>query len=79
MSAIAWIVEKWDWIIYRCAHHSIRRMCKKNQGFAYLFELWIREWRSQHPISKELESATEHFFESLRDYESTETQKEPLQ
>lgn len=65
-----WIVEKWDWIIYRLAYHSMRRMCKRNQGFAYLFELWIREWRAQHPIPKELEYATEQFFESMRDYKS---------
>jgi hypothetical protein len=66
----AWLLEKWDWMVYRFAHHSIRRMCERNQGFAYLIELWIREWRSQHPIPKELEAATEHFFESMRDHKS---------
>lgn len=57
-------IEKWDWMIYRLAHKSIRRMCERNGGFAYLFELWIRQWRKEHPIPASLESATEHFFES---------------
>jgi len=57
-------IEKWDWTIYRFAHHSIRRMCERNGGFAYLFELWIRQWRKEHPIPRSIESATEHFFES---------------
>jgi hypothetical protein len=61
-----WLIEKWDLMVYRLAHHSMRRMCERNQGFAYLFELWIREWRAKNPIPKELESATEKFFESLK-------------
>jgi hypothetical protein len=39
-------------------------MCERNGGFAYLFELWIRQWRKENPIPRSLESATEHFFES---------------
>jgi len=61
-----WLIEKWDWWVYRRAYHTLQRMCKRNGGFAYLMELWLREWRKQHPISKELESATEQFFESLK-------------
>jgi hypothetical protein len=63
-----WLIEKYDMMVYRLAYHSIRRMCERNAGFAYLFELWIREWRSKHPISKQLETATENFFESMRDH-----------
>ena len=62
----AWILEKWDWMIYGFAQGSIRRMCERNQGFAYLFELWIREWRPQHPIPKQLGFSTEIVFESLK-------------
>lgn len=61
------IQDCWDWWVYRRAHHSLRRMCERQPGFAYLMELWIREWRGRHPISPELERATEAFFESLRD------------
>lgn len=60
-----WLIEKWDWWIYARAHNTLRRMCKRNGGVAYLLELWLREWRNQNPISKELESATERFYESL--------------
>lgn len=61
------IQDRWDWWVYRRASHSLRRMCERQPGFAYLMELWIREWRGRHPISLELERATEEFFESLRD------------
>jgi len=71
----AWIVEKWDWFVYRRAWHSIRRMCERNHGFAYLFELWIREWRRKHPITPELERSTELFFETQRD--AVEAQERP--
>jgi hypothetical protein len=57
----AWIIEKYDWFIYHRAYHSMRRMCERNAGFAYLFELWIRDWRSRNPISPELERSTEFF------------------
>lgn len=60
-----WIVEKWDWWIYARAHHSLRRICKRNGGFAYLLELYLKKWREENPISPELECATEIFFESL--------------
>jgi hypothetical protein len=33
-------------------------------------ELWLREWRARNPIPRDLESATEHFFESMRDKDS---------
>lgn len=63
---IDWLVEKWDWIIYRLAHRSLERMCRRNVGFAYLFALWLEEWRKENPISPELERSTEWFFESLK-------------
>lgn len=63
----SWVVTKWDWFIYRLAMHSIRRMCERNPGHAYLFELWIREWRLSHPIPPSLERSTEWFFESLKE------------
>lgn len=54
-------------MIYRFAHKSMERMCETNGGFAYLFQLWIQEWRERHPITPELERSTEVFFRSLRD------------
>jgi hypothetical protein len=68
---IGWIVNKWDWMIYRLAHHSIRRMCERDPAFAYLFELWIREWRSKHPIPDYIERSTERFFEAVRSLNQT--------
>ena len=67
---VRWIVEKWDWMIYRLATGTLRRMCERNQGFAYLFELNLRKYREEHPISKELESSTEHFFNAINDLKS---------
>ncbi len=63
---IKWIVNKWDWMVYGLAVHSIRRICERNPGLAYLFELWIRDWRLKNPISKEAELATEEFYKSKK-------------
>lgn len=60
----AWLIQHWDWFIYHRAYHSLRRMCERNGGFAYMLELWIREFRRRHPISPQLERATEEFFAS---------------
>lgn len=62
----AWILNKWDWWIYRRAFNSLRRLCESNQGFAYLFELHLRDYRAEHPIPEQLERATETFYTSLR-------------
>ena len=56
--------EKYDWFIYRIAFKSIRRMCVRSPGIAYLFELWIKEWRRQNPISLPVKQATELFFDT---------------
>jgi hypothetical protein len=60
-----WIIEKYDWFIYRRAFNSLRRMCEKNAGFAYFFELHLKQYRAEHPISKKLEHATEEFYNEL--------------
>jgi hypothetical protein len=65
---VAWLIEKWDWWIYWRFYRSLRRRCERDGGYAYLMELWLREWRSNHPLTPEVEHATERFFESLRDY-----------
>lgn len=61
-----WILRKWDWWIYRRAFHSFRRLCESNQGFAYLFELHLRDYRAAHPIPEMLEKETESFYAALR-------------
>ena len=53
-----WILDKWDWWIYKRAFNSLRRLCESNQGFAYLFELHLRDYRAEHPISKQLKLAS---------------------
>lgn len=63
-----WILDKWDWWIYRRAFNSLRRLCEHNQGFAYLFELHLRDYRSAHPIPDSLARATETFYASLVDH-----------
>lgn len=67
------IIERWDFFVYWIAHKSLNRMCQRNAGFAYLFELRIREWRLEHPISPELEAATESFHESMKTWPKTTT------
>lgn len=69
MRSYRYLLDKWDWIIYRLAQHSLRRICQSHGGFGYLMELWIREWRSQYELTPELKAATERCFESLRDHQ----------
>lgn len=57
-----WILKKWDSLVYYFAHSTLRRMCERNQGFAYLLELQLREYRKNNPISSEVERETEEFF-----------------
>lgn len=63
-----WIVKKWDWWIYYRALHSLRRMCERNPGFAYLMRLHIQEYREKYPISPELEHATEGFHRAMSEH-----------
>ncbi len=72
MKIIESIIEKYDWFIYYRAFHSIRRICERNVGFAYYFELYIKKWIEQHPITPELKKATEVFFEELENKTSGE-------
>ena len=65
VAVIDWIVERYDWFIYRLSMGPMERMCQRNGGFAYLFELHIREWRRRNPIPEKLERATERFFEEI--------------
>ncbi|MBW7846367.1 MAG: hypothetical protein LC136_08010 [Burkholderiales bacterium] len=60
-------VEKYDWFIYRRAFNTLKRMCNRNAGFAYLMELHIKKYRELHHITPELERATEAFFETLEE------------
>ena len=59
------IIEKWDWIIYRLACGSLRRMCKRNGGFAYLMQLSIQGWLERNPIPENLKRSAEIFHEIL--------------
>ena len=60
-----WLIRRWDMFVYRLAYKSLKRMCEQRVGFAYLTELWLRHWRSQNPLPKNIETATEQFFESI--------------
>lgn len=60
-----YFVEKYDWFIYGLAVKTMERMCRRNSGFAYFFELQLRKYRQEHPISKDLENATEVFFVAI--------------
>jgi len=60
--AFIYIRNRWDWWVYWRAHKSIERMFQSNPAYAYLFELFIREWRAKNPIPENIERATELFF-----------------
>jgi hypothetical protein len=60
------LVHKWDMLVYRLAYRSLDRLMRRGSGgFAYLFELQLRQWRECNPLSPEMESATEKFHETL--------------
>lgn len=56
---VMWAVGKWDWMIYRLAYGSMRRMCAKEPAFALILERWIQEWRKQNPMPEHLEQSVE--------------------
>ena len=57
-----WALKHWDKWVYYFAHATLRRMCERDQGFAYLMELQLREYRKNNPISPELQREVEEFF-----------------
>jgi len=60
---VAW----WDRLVYRLAFPSLQRMCKRNPGIAYLFELHLRRHRERNPISDGLMRSTETFLDAMED------------
>ena len=61
------IIDWWDHFIYRLAYKNLSRRLRNNPGEAYLFELTLREWRENEPLSVPLKKATEAFHEAMRD------------
>jgi hypothetical protein len=62
------LLLKWDWIIYRLACGSLRRMTTSNPGMSYLMELNLRDWNKHLGISPSLKAATEAFHESMKNH-----------
>lgn len=60
-----YLLTKWDWWIYYRAFHSMRRMCRRNPGFAYIMELHIANWREQNPIEPERMKIAKDFYEAM--------------
>ena len=60
-------IDRWDFLVYRLAYRSLSRMCARREGWAYLFELQLRDWREQHPLDPAMMKATELFHETMRD------------
>jgi len=63
-----WILEKWDWFIYRRAFNTLRRMSERRPGFSYLLELHMRRYNAENPISESVKSATELFHQAMIDH-----------
>ena len=59
------LVEKWDWWIYHQAYHSLKRMCVRNRGFAYLIQLQLNDWIKENPMEQSLVEATEQFYNAM--------------
>ncbi len=60
------LVHRWDMLVYRLAYRSLSRLMKSGDGgFAYLMELSLRQWRAEHPLTPEMEGATERFHDAM--------------
>lgn len=71
-----WLLNKWDWWVYRRAYKSFQRLAQSNQGFTYLFELHLREYNKQHEIPESLKRSTELFYNAMK---SAKAKKEAAQ
>lgn len=65
-SVVAW----YDRMMYRLAFPSLQRMCLRNPGIAYLFELHLRRHRERNPISDSLMRSTETFLDAMEDLQN---------
>lgn len=61
------VIEWWDWKVYWLATGTLRRMCERNGGFAYLFQLSIADWLKEHPLPDSLKSSTESFYRTQKE------------
>lgn len=59
-------IGRWDFLVYRLAYPSLNRMCRRREGWAYLFELQLRDWREQHPLDASMQKSTEWFHEAMK-------------
>lgn len=62
------LVDRWDFLVYRLAYDSLQRMCKRREGWAYLIEMSLRDWREQHPLDPMVQRSAERFHEANRRY-----------
>lgn len=60
------VINKWDWLVYRLAFKSFKRMAKTEPHWMYFLSLWLAEWMKENPIGEHLKSSARTFFESLR-------------
>lgn len=61
-----WLIEKWDWFIYWMAMRSIKRICDRNIGHAYLMELSIRDYIAERGMPDSLRRSTELFHDAMK-------------
>jgi hypothetical protein len=57
------MIRLWDYLIYRLAFHSLRRMARRNHGTAVVLKLWINDYLEAHPVSKEQSDLAEIYYE----------------
>jgi len=60
-----WLLNKWDWFVYRHTYNSLNRLFKSHAGFCYLLKLHVDKWNNEYPISDSLKHSIETFFEAL--------------
>jgi hypothetical protein len=59
---ISYLIEKYDNLIYKIAYNPIKRICERNPGNGYLFQLYINDWVKDHPLTDELKERTDQFY-----------------
>lgn len=59
------LIEFWDWWIYRRSFNTLRRMCERNGGFAYIIRCHIDEWLRKNPLPEEVKRSAESFYKAI--------------
>ena len=66
-----WLLNKWDWFIYKRFFYSSKRLCERNIGYAVAIKLHVDDYIETHktPDNEHLIKAAYDLYEEVKHYQ----------